>query len=251
MTETAALSRSIWLLSESRRSGIAIVVAIPLTTLAMVLMLQRLDGLRTAVQDDPAGQSLLSMVLTWTIFATVHTALTWYTYRDLWGDELWRAVAADPTWRNRDKQGRSRWARRLLGFGPRSWASSVSMLALAAVITMVLRPGLRAVPMALLIAVAMVAVSWLNVALMYALHYARVDRASTERGSALAFPGEAPNRLHDYLYLAAGVQATFGTTDVEVRTTEMRTLVLGQSVLAFAYNTAIVGMVISLLLGLR
>ena len=251
MTETAALPRSIWLLSESRRSVIAMVITVALSTLAMVLMLQRSDDVRTALEKDPAGQSLLSAVLAWTIFATLHTALTWYTYRGLKGDELWRAVAADPTWRNRNKQGRSRWARRLLGFGPRSWASSVSVLALAAVITMVLRPGLRAVPIALLVAVAMVVVSWLNVALIYTLHYVRVDQGGTEPGTALAFPGEAPNRLHDYLYLAAGVQATFGTTDVEVRTTEMRTLVLGQSVLAFAYNTAIVGMVISLLLGLR
>lgn len=44
------------------------------------------------------------------------------------------------------------------------------------------------------------------------------------------------------------MQATFGTTDVEVRSRELRSQVLSQSLLAFVYNTVIVGMVISLLL---
>lgn len=249
-SRSPTLPRSIWLLSESRRSTIAVVATLPLAAAAQALMLAQAPELRDVISGDAAARSLLSVVVAWSIFGVLHTVLTWFTYRGLRGAELREAVTADPGWRNRHKKGRSQVARFFLGFGPASWAMSVSILALIAVITMVLRPSLRAVPLALIVAVIMVAVSWLNVAVTYAVHYVRLDRADEDAGPMLAFPGEKPNRLLDYLYFAVGVQATFGSTDVQVRTSSMRELVLGQSLLAFTYNTVIVGMVISLLLGL-
>lgn len=248
MTDTPTLPRSIWLLSESRRSMLSLVAAIPLSFLTVVLLVWLSPELGDVIAAHSTDRSLVGAVVAWTVFALIHTALSWFSYSSLRGDELRRAAAADPTWRKRHAGGPHVLVRFFVGSGPTSWATSISILALVAVVTMVLRPELRAVPVVLFLAFTMVAASWLNVAVMYAIHYVRANGVGKASDPPLAFPGEQPENLIDYMYFAAGVQATFGSTDVEIRTTSARKLVLGHSMMAFIYNTVIVGMVISLLL---
>lgn len=240
------LPRSMWLLSDNRRSMIALAAAVPLSVLVLWVLMTLSPELAEVVEPDGGAAALLGAVTAWTLFATVHTVMTWLAYKGLRGEDLRFAVAADPQWHHRDEGGSHRAMRWLLGSGPWSWSVSMSLLALLVVVTMVLQPALRAVTAPPLLAVAMVAVSWINVAVIYAVHHARVD--TTYR--VFEFPGAAPATLLDYLYLSVGIQATFGTTDVQVRSSRGRRLVLTQSVLAFGFNTVIIGMVISLLVGL-
>jgi hypothetical protein len=243
---TSRPPRSIWLLSENRRSMLAVIASVALVLPAQRLLIRGYAPLERLAETDLVAASLLLVVMVWAFYAFVHTTLTWLAFGGLHGDDFVRAINADPTWLRYDERRRSGWYRWLVGVGPMSWSSGVAMFALIAVVALVLRPALREVPVALGIALSMVAVSWVSVGLTYALHYARVDH----RRPGLEFPGEKPDSLVDYLYLALGVQATFGTTDVDVRTRELRAQVLSQSVLAFVFNTVIIGMVISLLLGL-
>lgn len=122
---------------------------------------------------------------------------------------------------------------------------TVSILALIVVAALLLRPALREFPLALGMTLVMVAASWLNVVLAYAVHYARLN----VDGDVLGFPGERATGLSDYVYLSVGVQTTFATTDVEVRTRELRRVVTGQSLLAFVFTSVIVAIIISLIIG--
>ena len=240
------LPRTIWLLSENRRTTVAAVVASALTAVVLSLAVTRWEPLVGLVRTDPTAFMLLCCVLVWTLMTVLHTTLTLLAYRGFEGDEFTRAINADPAWRKRSESARHGALRWLMGEGPSSWPVTVSVLSLIVVMAMVLRPALRAIPLALGMALLMVAVSWLNIAVMYALQYARMDA----EGRAFAFPGERPRALSDYLYIAIGVQTTFGTTDVEVLTRDLRRYVMGQGILAFVFNSVIVAMIISLLLGL-
>jgi uncharacterized membrane protein len=95
----------------------------------------------------------------------------------------------------------------------------------------------------------MVLVAWAVLQLSYAERYARIW-LSTPRGEGrepLSFPGTPSPTLVEFTYFAATVGTTFSTSDVEVRGTGVRSVVLWHGLLAFVYNTAILGMVISLL----
>jgi hypothetical protein len=239
------LPRTIWLLSENRRTIPTILVAIIAALIAQRWVLDGYEPFRELARADALGASLLLPVMVWAWYALVHVVLTLLAYRGLRGTRFAAAVTADPSWRKYDSRRRSTFYRWFVGVGPSSWAITFAFFALIAVVLLVMRPTVRELPLALVVALVLVATAWLNVAVSYAVHYARVD---ITRGG-LAFPGEGAQTLLDYLYLAAGVQATFGTTDVEIRSRELRTQVLSQSILAFVFNTVIIGMVISLLLG--
>ena len=240
----AALPRTIWLLSENRRVTITLVVALVVAIATQQVLRRAYEPYRELAAVDPIGAALLPPVMVWAVFALVHVLLTWLAYRGLRGEEFRVAVTADPSWISYDRRRHRAVFRFFVGVGPSSWATSVAVFALIAVVALVMRPALRELTLSFAVALMMVATAWLSVAVTYGVHYARVHLT---RGG-LGYPGDEPDGMLDYFYLAAGVQATFGTTDVEVRSRELRAQVLSQSLLAFVFNTVIVGMVISLLL---
>ena len=98
------------------------------------------------------------------------------------------------------------------------------------------------------IGIMMVLVAWTILQLAYAERYARMELENT--GPAhLDFPATPSPSLLEYAYFAFTVGSTFGTSDVTVQTSRMRGVVLCHGLLAFVYNTAILGMVLSLIAG--
>ena len=126
-----------------------------------------------------------------------------------------------------------------------SWSVHVSILALLVVGGILMIPALRASPTVLLIAVAMVAASWVNVLVAYSVHYARLDT----REPGFSFPGGQRREFVDYLYLALALQTTSGMSDVQAATVRARRATMGHSALAFVFNSALIAMIVSLLLG--
>lgn len=53
----------------------------------------------------------------------------------------------------------------------------------------------------------------------------------------------------DYLYVGLMGQATFGTTDVAITSALLRRTMTAQSLVAFVFNTVVVAMLVSLMLG--
>lgn len=197
---------------------------------------------RELLQDSWA----VSLVVTWAVFALVHAFLTYRAHRWLGPAELRRAVirAAVPEVTSRGLRGA--W-RRFANAGREapSWSVQLSVVALLVVATILVTPSLRNSQTLLFFALGMVAASWINVVVMYAVHYAGRE----QRDGGLEFPGEGPRTFSDYLYFALAVQTTFGTTDVTVTSSQFRRTVTAHAALAFVFNTVIVAMVISLLLG--
>lgn len=218
-----------WLESEAVRSWTSTAVATAVTGVVMTAW---------AWAGEGASERLfvLGCFLAWTLLAGTHTALTLRAFNHLTGTELRAAVAGEQQLEPGEAVPRS--------LHQPDWPVYVSALALLVVSALVLIPSTRSVQALLGLGLAMVVASWANVAVTYAVHYARVDALA----SSLDFPGSEEPSFTDYLYMSLAVQTTFGTTDVDVRTRVMRRVVLRHCVLAFGFNTVIVAILISHLL---
>lgn len=91
-----------------------------------------------------------------------------------------------------------------------------------------------------------VILAWLLLQTSYGLHYAYVyyrgggpDGAPSAAGGGLKFPGEGEPGLVDFAYFAFAVGTAFAVSDVKVTSTALRRVVMGHSLLSFAYNAAI------------
>lgn len=227
-----------WVTSEVARSGVCVGVAFVLTFVVGLALLLSFPQIREEFV-------VVGPMMSWTLFAVVHALITWLAFRALGHDQLQAALAVETRAHATARRRGTSWLRTLVTGGTGAgWSVQVSLLALLAVAALLLVPGLRQEPVVLATGLAMVAASWIDVAVVYTLHYARVNGTS----GSLRFPGEEPPTFSDYRYLAVGVQTTFGTTDVEVRTSVMRRVVTGHALLAFVFNTVIVAIVVSLLL---
>jgi uncharacterized membrane protein len=75
------------------------------------------------------------------------------------------------------------------------------------------------------------------------LQYARRD---VEQGG-LKFPGSQEPVFSDYVYLAIGCSATFGTTDTTIVSSTMRKLVSVHNVLGLLLNRVVLAVLISII----
>jgi uncharacterized membrane protein len=88
--------------------------------------------------------------------------------------------------------------------------------------------------------------SWLLLPTLFAEAYASLYYAGPQAGG-LAFPGgEQTPDYGDFMYFAITIAATSQTSDVGVTTRAMRRWVLAQSLLAFAFNTALLALAINI-----
>lgn len=98
------------------------------------------------------------------------------------------------------------------------------------------------------LAVCLVIAAWVTVAVSFTIAYLAEDAQS--EGAALGFPGPKEDELRplsDYAYVALALSTTFGTTDVDLQTHEVRRTALVHAVVAFVFNTVVLAVVVSLL----
>ncbi|MER5641071.1 DUF1345 domain-containing protein [Kitasatospora sp. NPDC002227] len=218
------------LLSERPRSAVSTLVAT-----ATALFLLFLDGglVRTTTADVFALALLTYLVpyltITTYVFTTASPAQVhaWAAERPDRGTVLQRYVTGSAP-------------------GP---GASIFVAGAALVVAVAWRPGYLASelgPVArAVVALALVVVCWVCVAVSFAVVY-QADNL-LERGQALEFPGEEGPAWSDYVYFALAVMTTFGTTDVTVRSREMRRTVTANAVIAFVFNTITVASLVSAL----
>ena len=237
-TEANNPMRRHWALSETRRSVAAGAIALVATGAIEAIWL---------VQDPQIRPyaATIGVMLAWPFFTVVHLVLTRKAYGSLNENQLRETlVTATGKAGNRTLWGRVRWKLwdRWWRTDAPSWSIQVSVCAFAVVLLVIAVPALHRTGVLLLPALAMVAGSWANVVIMYALHYAKRDLAS----QGLKFGGDEPRAFSDYLYFALAVQSTFGTTDVNVTTRDMRRTVMVHNCLAFVFNSVIIALIVSL-----
>jgi uncharacterized membrane protein len=105
-------------------------------------------------------------------------------------------------------------------------------------------------PIQYLMTVSTVVSSWFLVGIVFAAHYARMFYTAPPKCRPLRFPdGEESPQYWDFLYFAFTIAVAVQTSDVLVMTRDMRKVVISHSVLAFAFNAAILGFSINVLAG--
>jgi uncharacterized membrane protein len=89
--------------------------------------------------------------------------------------------------------------------------------------------------------------SWLLVGVMYCFHYAHLYYTANKHTLPLAFPDHhtEPN-YWDFLYFSFTLSVAVQTSDVTIKTRDMRKLVLGHCVLAFFFNLVILGLSVNI-----
>lgn len=100
----------------------------------------------------------------------------------------------------------------------------------------------------LLLSGAAIVGAWALLHTSYTLHYARLYYADPSTIDSLAFFGGPPDGW-DFAYFAFGIGMTFQVPDVNVLNRAMRRVVLRHQLASFAYNTAILALVINLIAG--
>ncbi|MFM9372981.1 DUF1345 domain-containing protein [Streptomyces sp. Da 82-17] len=154
------------------------------------------------------------------------------------------------TWAQRETRGTTL-QRYVFGTAPGPGVS-IFIAAAALVVAMVWLPGhigsvLDPAPRAA-VALVLVAIAWVCVAVSFAVAF-QADNLVENEG-ALEFPGQETALWIDYVYFAFSVMTTFGTTDVDVTSREMRRTVTVNSCIAFVFNTITVASLVSALQGM-
>jgi uncharacterized membrane protein len=94
---------------------------------------------------------------------------------------------------------------------------------------------------------ATVALSWTFTHVIFTLHYANLYYRPRGEGTpgGLEFPGKRPPDYHDFLYYAFVIGCATQTADVNTVSPAMRRTTLVHGVVAFAFNAAILALVIN------
>ncbi|MBV8299597.1 MAG: DUF1345 domain-containing protein [Candidatus Eremiobacteraeota bacterium] len=99
-----------------------------------------------------------------------------------------------------------------------------------------------------------ISAGWFLVHTIYTFRYAHLywyddDGDGTECGG-IRFPGTDQPSDWDFAYFSFTLGTSFAVSDPQVTETRVRREVIGHSIISFAYNSVIVGMVINLLAGI-
>jgi uncharacterized membrane protein len=93
--------------------------------------------------------------------------------------------------------------------------------------------------------------SWLLIGVIFSVHYARLYYTWGGKEPALRFvEGLTTPNYWDFLYFSFTIGVAVQTSDVGVATSELRKIVLAQSLIGFLFNTAILGFSINIAAGL-
>jgi hypothetical protein len=219
------------LASDFRRLLFSAAIGVPATAAA--------EGLYLAFSDS--GISTVAVFVAAYIFSAASSLAYFITtfaiFKNADASSLARWVAATaPTGRL------SRLQAEFAGTGP-TLSVQWSGLAIVSVVALALSPDLLRQPLLVALSVAVVTTSWLVTIISYAVHYARV----TATVGGLTFPGDGGVVFWDCVYLATQVQTTFSSSDVVVGTTLTRKIVTGHTLVAFAFNTVIIALLIAVL----
>ena len=100
-----------------------------------------------------------------------------------------------------------------------------------------------------LIGLGAVAVGWLCVHTVYLLRYARIYYASD--APPIDFNQQEDPAFSDFAYFSFGLGMAYQVSDTDLRSSEVRRVVLGHTMLAYLYGTVVIAAAINLVAGLR
>lgn len=190
----------------------------------------------------PAGRVLLALTVGWNAAAILYLSLVILYVRRGTPERTRRWAAARDAPRSKIIQA---------AFGR---AVGLVFVVVATVAGFVTATGLSRGESGLLAGLSGLAVilAWLIVQASYGLYYAYLYYRRGPTGDpegGLAFPGGAEPGLADFCYFAFAVGTAFAVSDVRVTATGIRRVVIGHSLLSFAYNAAFLTLAFGTILG--
>lgn len=122
------------------------------------------------------------------------------------------------------------------------------------VIVVMAASGGKPTAAAAVLTVTTIALSWLFVQMIFALHYAHAFYAPAEGGAGdrrgLMFPGEEEVDYWDFLHFALIIGVANQTADVQISSRAVRRIATVHSVLAWLFNTVILALAVNLAVNL-
>ncbi len=93
--------------------------------------------------------------------------------------------------------------------------------------------------------------AWFLIPTIFTLHYARLYYGSDPHDTALKFPDKVLQPDYwDFLYFSFTIAVASQTSDVVLRSRQIRRAALAQSILSFYFNVAVLGLCINIAAGL-
>lgn len=133
----------------------------------------------------------------------------------------------------------------------------LSLLAAAAsvfVIVMETADGGKPTTAEALFSIGTIAVSWLFVHVIFALHYAHEFYAPSEKGKGdrrgLIFPGESEADYWDFLHFSLIIGVASQTADIQISSRTLRRTATVHSLIAFVFNTVILALAVNMAVNL-
>ncbi|MGO2751271.1 MAG: DUF1345 domain-containing protein [Pseudoclavibacter sp.] len=238
------------ILSDNARANWSTLIAIPFAVAFYLLVARRLG-----VEIDDYWRYLVSIfIVFWPLFGAVYVVWTHLAYRN--ADTVALRVAS-----RRERATRRRWWHKFVGYGGAvDWTTAGAMVAVALTIAIAQDPTFRDQTIFVVLGLATVAASWALMVYSFALEYLRLDaepeadaggvRAGrAARRSEIVFPFPDEPRFGDYLTLAVLMSTMAATASAEITSRRGWRTARTNVVVAFAFNSVIVAMMVSVLFG--
>jgi uncharacterized membrane protein len=194
-------------------------------------------GVATTLVLPARVGSAFRAVAGWDAAALALGALSWLLILRAVAAETRRLAAAE------DPGRRAAWVIVIL-------ASVFSLFANAVVLRDVRTCAAETRDLFIALCVTAVVAAWLLTHTAYTLRYAHLYYRDDDEGEGgLTFPGDGAPAYVEFAYFAFTIGMCFQVSDVAVTSRQIRRAVLAQSLLSFAYNTAILATAVSLVVG--
>ncbi|RMI02076.1 DUF1345 domain-containing protein [Cellulomonas triticagri] len=193
--------------------------------------------------EDLTSFTVPYFLVTWPVFVLIYLAWTHVAYAR-------RGPRALESSTRRERTLSRRWWNWLLGYGgAANWTLLAALAAVLVTVAVAQDPGYREDWRYIVLGLICVASSWAAMVYAFALQYLRLDAGVAEEQRAVRMEAEGDPRFDDYLTLAVLLSTMAATVSARVRTREGWGLVRLNVLFAFAFNSVIVAMMVSLLFG--
>lgn len=214
-------------------SSVVLVGALPL--LALV------TGVALDVNNTAQVLTLLYLVY-WPVYTAIYVIWGTRTYSRLDVEALRRAAVSD------EENQRNVFTQALGAAGTTNTSIAAAVVAVFVTIVIAQQPLLRDEPVYVALTFLTVAGSWTQMMFSFALSYMRLAARSSETDHfEFSLPGSA--RFVDYLTLASLISTMAATTPARMLSRPAWRLARTNVLVAFAFNSVIVAMMVSLLFG--
>lgn len=221
--------------SDFFRANVSMVAAI-VAGVALLLSLQ-------AVGNDLAngrGALVVGFLVAWPVFVAVYLAWTHLAYSRQ-GPRTMRSAA-----QRESRSLRNFWLRLFGHGGASTWTMTGAFVAVGVTIYLAQTPEFRGDGVLVALGLLCVACSWALMVYAFALEYLRL---SVSDGHHIALDVSEQPRFSDFLTFAVLLSAMAATVSARVTSRRAWTLVRLNVLFAFAFNSVIVAMMVSLLFG--